>query len=296
MDRAPTPARAAPATTATVRGTSIATRLMVRRRIAAGVGVVVLIVIVLLINGCLKSGKEEALKTYNREAGQLVQESDQQVAAPLFKALASASEQLAAGRGGAGQPATRAGAEQAAQAEQLSVPERNGRRPSATSRSRSTCAKKRWRRSRSLVRTALAGSQGKQASTEIAGAMEVLLASDVVYSQRVAPLIQQELAAGGVHGLSTASTQFLPNLGWLEPSTVKQRLTGKSSSTSQSGPIAPGTHGSALTGVSVGSTTLQPEANRHRQPPRARDPTRRSLWRSKTRAATPRPTWASKSR
>ena len=65
--------------------------MMVRRRIAAGVGVVALIVIVLLINGCLKSGKEAALKTYNREAGQVVQESDQQVSSPLFKALAGAS-------------------------------------------------------------------------------------------------------------------------------------------------------------------------------------------------------------
>ena len=59
--------------------------------------------------------------------------------------------------------------------------------------------------------------------------MEMFLASDVIYSQRVAPLIQQKLAADGIHGLSTASTQFLPNLGWLEPSTVEERLTGKSS-------------------------------------------------------------------
>ena len=67
--------------------------MMVRRRIAAGVGVVVLIVIVLLIDGCLKSGKEEALKKYNREAGQLVRESDQQVAHPLFAGLAGASSE-----------------------------------------------------------------------------------------------------------------------------------------------------------------------------------------------------------
>jgi len=85
------------------------------------------------------------------------------------------------------------------------------------------------------------------------------LASDVVYSQRVAPLIQQALAAGGIQGQSTASTQFLPNLGWLEPSTVEQRLTGKSSGSAQSSQVAPGTHGSALTGVSVGSTTLETE-------------------------------------
>ncbi len=66
-----------------------------------------------------------------------------------------------------------------------------------------------------LVRTAL-GGQGKQASTLIAGDMEMFLTSDVVYSQRVAPLIQQALVADGIHE-PTAGTRFLPNLGWLDP-------------------------------------------------------------------------------
>jgi hypothetical protein len=233
---------------------------MVRRRVAAGVGVVVLIAIVLLIDGCLKSGTEEALRTYNREAGQLVQASDSQVSAPLFKALAGASstsplaveEEVSNLRAQA--------QSQAARARALSVP---GAMAAAQRNLTLTLnlREEALAKITGLVRTALSGqTQSQQASTEIAGAMEELLASDVVFSQRVAPLIQQELAAGGVHGESTASTQSLPNLGWLDPSTVQQRLTGKSSSSAQSGPIAPGTHGSALTGVSVGSTTLQPEA------------------------------------
>ena len=230
---------------------------MVRRRIAAGVGVVALIVIVLLINGCLKSGKEEALKTYNREVGQLVQESDQQVASPLFKALASASgEQPQAVEGQVNQLRGQAQS-QAARAKSLSVPGEM----QAAQRNLTLVLDLRAEalaKIANLVPTAL-GGQGKQASTEIAGAMEGGLASDVVYSQRVAPLIQQALAAGGIHGLSTAGTQFLPNLGWLEPSTVEQRLTGKSSGSTQSSQVAPGTHGSALTGVSVGSTTLEAE-------------------------------------
>ena len=48
-----------------------------------------------------------------------------------------------------------------------------------------------------LLPTAL-GGQGKQASTLIAGDMEIFLASDVIYSQRVAPLIQQTLASNGI--------------------------------------------------------------------------------------------------
>ncbi len=230
---------------------------MVRRRVAAGVGVVGLIVIVLLINGCLKSGKEEALKTYNREAGQIVRESDQQVSSPLFKALAGASGESPLNVEVQINQLRMQAQSQAARAKGLSVPgemQNAQRNLTLVLDLRAEALAK----IANLVRTALDG-QGKQASTDIAGAMEVFLASDVVYSQRVAPLIQQALAADGIHDQSTAGTQFLANLGWLEPSTVEQRLTGKSSGSSQSSQIAPGTHGSALTGVSVGSTTLEAE-------------------------------------
>jgi hypothetical protein len=230
---------------------------MVRRRIAAGVAVVAVIVVVLLINGCLKSGKQEALKTYNREAGQIVQESDQQVSSPLFKALASASGESPLNVEAQVNQLRMTAQSQAAHAKGLSVPgemQDAQRNLTLVLDLRAEALAK----IANLVRTAL-GGQGKQASAEIAGAMEMGLASDVVYSQRVAPLIQQALAAGGVTGENTAGTQFLPNLGWLEPSTVEQRLTGKSSGSTQSSQVAPGTHGSALTGVSVGSTTLEAE-------------------------------------
>jgi hypothetical protein len=107
-----------------------------------------------------------------------------------------------------------------------------------------------------LLPTAL-GGQGKQASALIAGDMEIFLASDVIYSQRVAPLIQQTLASNGISGLSTAPTRFLPNLGWLESATVSSRISGKSAS--QAAQPLSGHHGSALKAVSVGSQALEPE-------------------------------------
>jgi hypothetical protein len=232
--------------------------MMVRRRIAAGVGVVLLIVIVLLINGCLKSGKEEALKQYNREAGALVSESDEQVAHPLFAGLAGASGEPPLNVEQKINELRDVAQHQAEQAKRLSVPGEMG----AAQHNFTLVLNLREEalgKIAPLVRQAL-GGQGKQASTLIAGAMQMFLASDVIYSQRVAPLIQQELAGDGIHDLSTASSQFLPNLGWLEPGTVEERLTGKSSSAAKSGQVAPGTHGSALKGVSVGSTTLEPES------------------------------------
>jgi hypothetical protein len=230
--------------------------MMIRRRIAAGVGVVLLIVIALVVNGCLKSGRESALKEYNSDASQLVQESDQQVSRPLFETLAGASGKSPLDVEEEVNQLRLLAQTQAQHAQALSVPgEMQGAQRSlllAIDLRSEALAK-----IANLVRTAL-GGQGKQASAYIAGAMEMLLTSDVIWSQRVAPLIQQALADDGIQGQSTAGTQFLPNLGWLEPDTVQARLTGQAGASSQGSQVTPGTHGSALIGVSVGSTALEP--------------------------------------
>ena len=88
--------------------------------------------------------------------------------------------------------------------------------------------------------------------------MENFLASDVISSQRVTPLIEETLHSGGVQGQTVVTSRFLPNVGWLEPSTVQARLGGQSSA-SQSGQVTAGTHGSSLVGVSVGGTELASE-------------------------------------
>ena len=44
-----------------------------------------------VVNGCLQSRKQQALKDYNQNATQIVKESDEQVSRPLFSELAAAS-------------------------------------------------------------------------------------------------------------------------------------------------------------------------------------------------------------
>ena len=83
--------------------------LMVRRRVAAGVGVVLLIVIILLVNGCLKGQKTQALKDYNHDVSQLAQESDERVSRPLFTALSGRRRQVRPERRGADQRAAHPG-------------------------------------------------------------------------------------------------------------------------------------------------------------------------------------------
>ena len=228
---------------------------MVRRRVAAGVGVVLLIVIVLIVNGCLKSQKTQALKDYTSNVSRIATASDQQVSQPLFAALSGASSKPALNVETQVNQLHLEAQKQATEAKGLSVPGEMDPR-SATCCWCWTCARKGWKRSRTSLRTAL-GGQAKQASTTIAGDMENFLASDVVYSQRVAPLIEETLKGPGASGQTVASTHFLPNIGWLEPSTVQSRITGQAASSANT-PVT-GNHGSALKGVSVGASTLAAE-------------------------------------
>jgi len=228
---------------------------MVRRLIAAGVAIVLIIVVVLLISGCLKSEKQQSLKTYNHEVSVLAQESEKQVAHPLFVALTNAAGKSALDVEQQIDELLTQARSLDNRAHGLSVP---GEMAAAqqdlllTSDFRVEAMAKLT----TLVPATL-GGKAKQTSPEIAGAMEIFLASDVSYSQRVVPLIKEALAGAGIAGLSTAPSRFLPNIGWLEPNTVASRLAGESSS--QSTQTLSGHHGSALVGVSIGATKLEPE-------------------------------------
>jgi hypothetical protein len=231
---------------------------MIRRRWAVGVGLVLVIVIVLAVSGCLKSQAHEELKEYNRNVGQLAQESNEQVAEPLFQALAGASSKSALNVEVQVDQLHIQAQSIAAHAKGLNVP------GSMSEAQRDLLLALDLRvegltKVAALLPTALAGvgRGATQAGTEIAGAMELFLASDVLYSQRVVPLIQQTLSENGLEGISTTATRFLPNLGWLEAGTVTSRITGQAASSSAQ--TLSGHHGSALKGVSVGTNTLEAE-------------------------------------
>jgi len=230
--------------------------LTVRRRVAAGVAVVLLIIIVLVINGCLKSQKQQSLKDYNTNVNRLAEETASQVSGPLFTALSGASSKSAL--------------DVEVQIDQLRVAMQKlaGRAEGLSTPSEMVGAQRAllmayhlreegMTKLAALIPTAL-GSKSKQASTEVAGVMEIFLASDVIYSQRVVPLISEALKAAGVTGLTTASSRFLPNIGWLDPNVVFARLTGQAAGSTASQTVT-GNHGSALKTVSVGTNTLAPE-------------------------------------
>jgi hypothetical protein len=229
--------------------------LMVRRRVAAGIAVVVIVLIVIGINACLKSEKHEELKNYNNAVSELAESFATNVSKPLFTTLSGANGKSALTVESQIDVLRTQAQGIATKAKGLSAPGDMAAAQRALELSYDL-------RSEALAKiAALApaalGGQEPASVTKISGDLELLLASDVIYSQRVAPLISQTLAANGVEG-STASSRSLPNIGWLEPTTAASRITGQAASATSSG-FTPGNHGSALKGTSVGATTLEPE-------------------------------------
>jgi hypothetical protein len=230
--------------------------LMVRRLVAAGGAVVALIVIALVVNAIVKSDKVQSLKEYNSQVSQIAQEWDSEITHPLFSTLTDAAGKSASEVEDQVNQLRLQAQSLAAHAKGLSVPGEMA----AAQRDLLLALDMRveaMTKLASLIPVAL-GGQAQQSASQIAGAMEILLASDVVYSQRVAPLIQQTLAANGVQGVSTTATHSLSNVGWLESSTVQSRIAGQPASSS-SAPVT-GNHGSALKGVSVGTNNLEGES------------------------------------
>ena len=103
---------------------------------------------------------------------------------------------------------------------------------------------------------------------KIAGQMQALLASDVVYSQRVIPYISEALEDAGVGGQRITPSRFLGDrLEWLDPDTVSEALDAPTGGSDDSaGAAKPGPHGHGLTSVRAGQKALQPSPQNNRIP------------------------------
>jgi hypothetical protein len=237
--------------------------MVVRRWIALGVGLLLLLLIVLGIQSCVSNQAKQGLKDYNQKVASIVQESDSKVAKPLFSQLAGASSRSSnAPDAQSAMNDLRAEADtELSRAADFSVP------GEVTDAQRDFLLALQLRRDgvaeiARQLQPAL-GSGGGQALARIAGAMRAFDASDVLYSQRVAPLIAKGLTSKGIKvggdGELIARSAFLPDLAWLDPSYVAQQLGSSASPAGGTprGKPAPGLHGHTLVSVSVGNTTLQ---------------------------------------
>jgi hypothetical protein len=229
------------------RGTDRQT-LLYRRLFFGAIGLVVLLVLVLGVKSCRDSARKDSFKNFVRDVGALAQLSDTE-SKNLFAILAKP--------GGQGQVQLQNAVNGYAQDAQQLVD-----RAKATDRPDELAAAKRYfvdvlslRRDGLAtiareIRGALSG-QGKQTAVgHIASQMQLFLASDVLYSQRVLPNLSHPLKREGLLAqVQVPRTRFLPDLQWVRPSVVVAHLGGLGGGVV--GPIAPGLHGMSLIGVTA---------------------------------------------
>jgi len=219
--------------------------IMVRRTVAIIAAVVVVILLVVAVNGCLDSRKDTAFRNYATDVRSL-DAAEQDLSKRFFATLSKPT------RGDALSIQSQVNA-QRADAEQVVQRAKDTSHPGELSTAHGwlvTAYQFRAdaiKRIADLLPTAL-GDKGKQGAIDsIAGQMQALLASDVIYSQRGIPALT---AAYSKRGISERfpNNRFMPSLAWLDPSSVGQQLGNLSGSGKAA---TPGLHGTALDSVTA---------------------------------------------
>jgi hypothetical protein len=234
--------------------------IRVRRAVAAGVLVVILVLVVLGVHSCQVSQANSALRDYSNSVASVIRSSNSN-GTRFFSLLASggsssnatalqtqlnetrltadAQLQRAQGFGAPGQVKT------AQQQLLLALQLRQDGISNIANE----------------IQPALQASTATAAVNSIAGEMARFYASDVLYKDYVLPGIVSALhtagiAVGGSSGEPIDSDQFLPNLQWLQPSFIAQTLHTTIKTASPN--CTPSSQiGHSMNGVSVGGTTLQ---------------------------------------
>jgi hypothetical protein len=241
--------------------------LLVRRLVAAGAVVLAVVLLVVLVKGCVDNRREAALKDYNRNVRTLAEQSRSEVSKQLFDALDGASGGEATQVQETISQLRVVAEEKLTQAERLDVPDAM---KDAQTHLELVLSLRRdgVANIADEIQTALGGTAGAGTAVDaIAGQMQAFNASDVIYSQRVAPLILKGLKDDGIAASydGTAGEQVLPyadflpdpaGISWMSPDYVACQLGATTASGRAGGTPAPGLHGHQIDSVSVGGVDL----------------------------------------
>lgn len=237
--------------------------LWVRRAIAVGVGLLVVLLLVFGVRSCLGARKKQAFRNYVRDVSSLVQESNQQ-SQQLFNVLKVPTS-------GTPSPVdlTNNANGVRVQSEQLVDRANSTSHPSEMNAAhRYLLEVLEFRRDgitavANDLRTALGDTGRQQAVNQMAADMQNFLTSDVIYSQRFVPEYEKQLKKEDLLGeTQVPKSAFLPDINWLQPTVVAVRIGrirgGGTSSSSSSTAATPGLHGTSLGAVTVkpGGQTL----------------------------------------
>ena len=230
---------------------------MLRRLLALGGALVVLVLIVLGVKGCLDARARGALSDYSRDVKQILIETGQtskdffgKLEEPGGLSVTEFTGQVDADRSAMTNYKTRI--------EGLSAP---GEMSSAQKSLELvyTLRASAMETIAAKLPTALGEAGAARATAAITKQMQTLLASDIVYESVTRPEINGKLADEGITGDDVPKNTFVPDgTKWLEESEVSSALGSVSGSSG--GEPSPGVHGLGLVGTSIGETELTAES------------------------------------
>ena len=226
---------------------------------ALGVGVLVLVLLVLGVRACANTAQKNALRDYNSEVAAIARASDTQVSQPLFQRLSNIGNASPVNVEAEINQFRAVAEDQADRARELDVPEEMAGAQTALLLALDFRAEALAKIADDIRAALGTGAGSEEAVNQIAGQQQKFLSSDNLWSQRVAPLIKEGLDDAEVTGQRIEPSQFLPDIGWLDPNTVADRLGAEGGGGgNSSGAVAPGLHGHGITSTAVGNLTLQP--------------------------------------
>jgi len=240
-----------------------------RQLFALGAGALLLIILFLGIRGCVSVRKERAYKDYVREVAADVRESQQESTAVFALLRGEADQQGVALQNSINGFRTEAG--------RLVERARNRDRPDELADAHRylidtlTLRRDGLTQIARLLPTALGDQGAEQATADIAAQMQTFLASQVILTQRFLPRLYGTIEDEGLEqdvpipGALRRPGNFLPDIDWLRPSIVADRvgrLGGGGGGGRGDEPAAPGLHGTGIASVTVqpSGTALNPGA------------------------------------
>lgn len=231
-------------------------QILLRRGLALGGGLLLLILIVLGVKGCLDARKNRELSDYARNVTQIVEETDttsksffEKLDEPGGLSVTEFINQVSADRSAMDNYASRV--------DGLSAPGDMSHAQNALelvyelrASAMNEIAEK--------MSTALGDVGAQQATKSIAMQMRKLLGGDALYAAVVRPEINGVLAANGIEGSDVPKSIFLADeTRWLDEGEVSAALGSVSGSSTSS---ASGVHGLGLISTSVNGTELTAES------------------------------------
>jgi CARDB len=229
-------------------------QIILRRALALGAGLLILILIVLGVKGCLNARKHRALSDYAGNVTQIVEET-KLTSKGFFEKLDDPGE-LSVTEFVAEVNADRSAMDNyEGRIDGLDAPGDMGHAQEAlelTYDLRSSAMTEIAEQ----ISTALGDVGAEKATAAIARQMKKLLAGDVIYATVVRPEINRVLADNGIEGDDVPESVFLPDeTKWLDETTVSSALSSISG-----GGETSGVHGLGMLGTNLNGTQLVADA------------------------------------